>query len=200
MENSLQNKTARIISTIFVPPGLTLLIFIYLALTLEQNITTKIYLIIFTLLFGFIIPIVVFITLRRKEKINDNDASIKEERTRPYFIGMFLSFCGMTMFVLSDANGVSSALWFCYIVNTYLLIIINKYWKISAHAIGAAIPIAVLIFINGLSAIYFTILLIVIGWARIKLKVHTIEEVSGGAVFGFAMTYLQLYLITEFFS
>ena len=127
MENNLQIKIARIISILFVPPSLTLLIFIYLSFTLEQNSATQIYLIIFALLFGFVIPIIVFTVLRRQGEINDKDASVKEERTKPYFIGMFLAFCGMTMFLLSDANSASSALWFCYILNTYLLIIINKF-------------------------------------------------------------------------
>ncbi|HSL90893.1 MAG TPA: hypothetical protein VK870_16440, partial [Ignavibacteriaceae bacterium] len=72
--------------------------------------------------------------------------------------------------------------------------------KISAHAMGAAGPFAALVFLFGLSAMYFLIIIIFIGWARIKLKCHTFGQVAAGTILAFISTYVQVYFITKYFS
>jgi hypothetical protein len=34
---------------------------------------------------------------------------------------------------------------FCYAANTLIALIVTKYWKISAHGLGIAMPLAVLL-------------------------------------------------------
>ena len=72
------------------------------------------------------------------------------------------------------------------------MILINKYLKISIHAMGASGPLALFTFIFGLNALVFLPIIVLVGWSRIKLKCHSPAEVASGALLGFVSVYFQL--------
>ncbi len=98
-----------------------------------------------------------------------------------------------------DLNIISIAFWFCYISNTFITIIINKYWKISAHAMGAAGPFAAIIFSFGWIGFVMLPIVLLVGWSRIELKCHTLAQVVAGIILAFCSVYLQMFLITKYF-
>lgn len=195
MKKLFSNNTARIISTLFVPPSFTILIFTFFAFYLESNFDKTIVVLLVAYILGFIAPIILFLILRKKGKIADQDASVKEERTFPFLIATVFYLIGLIIFIKFEVNTLTIAFWFCYISNTLLTILINKYWKISAHAMGAAGPLAALFSAIGILALLFSPLLIIIGWARIKLKCHTLHQVIAGTILGFTSTYIQIEII-----
>ena len=65
---------------------------------------------------------------------------------------------------------------------------------------GASGPFAVLIYVFGSAAYPFIVILALIGWARIKLKCHSLSQVLAGAVLAFISTYTQIYLIVKIFG
>ena len=152
------------------------------------------------LIFGFISPIVLFLYYRKKGKIVDLDASIKEERTVPMSISVIFFIVGLLILVAFKINMVSTAFWFCYISNTLIAIIINKNWKISAHTMGAAGPLAALFFLFGPVTLVFLVIVVLVGWSRIQLKCHSFSQVMAGGIFAFISTYIQIYLIVSYFS
>ncbi len=133
-----------------------------------------------------------FMWLRKKSIVSDVDATEKEERTIPYLFGLFL--CVLAFFISNYLWGfiLFSKIWLFYSVNTVLMIIINKFWKISAHAIGVAAPLAVLFYLFGNFALLGILFLIYISWTRLYLKKHTLAQILAGSIFGFFLTYLQL--------
>lgn len=141
-----------------------------------------------------------FAAFRKKGLIADIDAKIKEERTFPFILSVLFYAAGLIILIIFRINIVSIAFWFCYISNTLLLVIINKYWKISAHMMGASGLFAALVYVFGYSALPFILLLYLIGQARIKLQCHTLSQVLAGALFAFISTYVQIYLITKYFG
>jgi len=151
-------------------------------------------------IFGFISPIVLFLYYRNKGKIIDLDASIKEERTIPMSISVVFFIVGLSILIASKINIVSIAFWFCYISNTLMAIIINKNWKISAHTMGAAGPLAAVTFLFGPITLMFLVIVVLVGWSRIQLKCHNFSQVMAGGIFAFISTYLQIYLIVSYFS
>jgi hypothetical protein len=199
LERTLTYKFARILSILFVPPSFTILIFTYFALRFENELSQQILLILVVLSFGFFFHIIFFLYLRRKGKLADSDAMIKEERTLPYLIGIIFYIAGFFILLLNEINTVTLAFWFCYISNTFLILMINKYWKISAHLMGAAGPLAALFFVAGVPSLVFLFVLFFLGWARLKLNCHTFNQVAAGAVVGFTSTYIQMYLIINYF-
>jgi membrane-associated phospholipid phosphatase len=200
LNNTDSIKTARIISILFVPPSFTIIIFTVFALVFEPSALKMFILISTALLFGFILPVVMFTAFRRRGLIADIDARIKEERTYPFILSMIFYLTGLFILVYFRINIVSIAFWFCYISNTLLVVVINKSWKISAHVMGASGPFAALIFVFGITALPFLLVLTIIGWARIKLKCHTLSQVLAGAFLAFISTYVQIYFIIKIFG
>lgn len=98
-----------------------------------------------------------------------------------------------------DLNIISIAFWFCYISNTLITIFINRSWKISAHAMGAAGPFAAIAFVFGWLGLMMLPIVILVGWTRIELKCHTISQVVAGILLAFIAVYLQMFLITKYF-
>ncbi len=200
MEKSFIYKTARVISTIFVPPSFTLLIYIYFAFTLETEPFKRIMTILTALIFGFFLHIFLFLYFRKKGKLVNLDATIKEERTTPFLISLLIYCAGFIILIYARVNIVSIAFWFCYISNTLIVVLINKYWKISVHSLGAAGAVAALTYTAGLAGFLLIIVTAFVGWSRIKLKCHNFYQVLAGILMGFFSSYLQIYFIVKWFG
>lgn len=194
------DKIARIISTLFVPPSFTIIVFTLFAFVLETDTLKKNVTILVALTFGFCAQIVLFLILRKRGKLIDLDASVKEERTIPFLISVGFYLIGLIILILFHVSIISIAFWFCYISNTLITIVINKYWKISAHAMGASGPLAAVTYIFGPVAMFFSIVVALVGWSRIHLKVHDIFQVLVGILFAFTSTYLQILFVVKLFS
>lgn len=199
MNSSNSNKFARFISTLFVPPLFTIIVYTIFALSVELETSKKVITFFIPFIFGFVAPIVLFLILRKRGKLVDQDASIKEERTFPFIIAIIFYSAGLALMIKYGLNIISIAFWFCYISNTIITIIINKYWKISAHSMGASGPFAALIFSFGWIGLAMFPVVILVGWSRIKLKCHSISQVVIGIVLAFVSVYIQMYLITKYF-
>jgi membrane-associated phospholipid phosphatase len=193
-------KFARFISILLVPPSFTIIVFTLFAFTLETETIKIIVSILTALIFGFISPIILFFILRKKGKLKDIDASIKEERTFPFFIAIVFYSAGLVVLILFNVNLISIAFWFCYISNTLLTILINKYWKISAHSMGAAGALAAVFYVFGLPVLLFSIIVLLLGWARIYLKMHSLSQVIAGIILAFVSVFLQMTIIVNLFG
>jgi len=194
------HKLARIISTLFVPPSFTIIIFTIFAFSLESEPSKQLITILNALVFGFIAPIALFLILRKKGKLADQDASIKEERTIPFLIAIIFYLIGLWVLIKYDLNIISIAFWFCYISNTIITIFINKFWKISAHSMGVAGPFSAIVFAFGSVGIILLPIVILVGWARVELKCHTLTQVVAGILLASFSVYIQMSLIVKYFS
>ena len=194
------HKIARSISTLFVPPSFTIIIFTIFAFTIESESGKRIETILIALIFGLIAPIALFLILRKKGRLADQDASIKEERTFPFIIAIGFYSIGLILMMKFNLHIISIAFWFCYISNTVITIIINKFWKISAHAMGAAGPFAAFTFAFGWVGLAMLPIVLLVGWSRIKLRCHTLLQVIAGLLLAFFSTYIQMSLIIKYFA
>lgn len=199
MEDNRSNKAARIISTLLVPPSFSIIIYTLFAIYLEGTVEKKIILTAVVFIFGFSAPIILFLYLKKKGKLVDIDATIKEERTFPFLISILIYAIGLVVLLIFRINAISTVFWFCYISNTAIIIFINKTWKISIHAMGAAGPTAALVYAFGAAGFLMVPVIILVAWSRVKLKCHTIAQVVAGGLLGFISTYLQLLLLTKYF-
>ncbi len=200
LTSSFSNKFARIISTVFVPPAFTIITYLIFAFKFEYESIKRIETILIALIFGFAAPVILFLILRHKGKLVDQDASIKEERTFPFSIAIIFYLIGLLFMISFNLNIISIAFWFCYISNTIITIFINKFWKISAHAMGASGPFAAFIFAFGWTGLILLPIVILVGWSRIKLQCHTVSQVAAGILFAFISVYVQLFLITNYLA
>lgn len=182
-------KIAKIISYLFVPPITNFLIFIYYSNYYGKNSQIW-YSVLISFFFGLTIPIFTFIHFRRKGKIINDDATVKEERTVPYIYSIFFTLSGVIISGALYLNKEIIMLWMIYVITSIMIININRFWKISAHAMGAAIPLGAAVIIN--EVYIFLVILLLVSWSRFYLKVHTITQIIAGAVLGFLTSFLLL--------
>lgn len=174
-----------------------MILFFYIAFSVETNLKDSYSVAIFSALYGFVIPIIYFVYLRKHKKIIDNDASEKEQRTGPYAVGVFLSFLAMVSIYFVGGSMTSILIWSIYLTTTLFMIVINKFWKISAHAIGISIPVGAYLFLNDYTNMGIILLIFLISWARLKLKVHTFAQVLAGGILGFFYTTFVLIFFSK---
>ncbi len=190
-------KFAKVISIIFVPPSISLLISIYIALNNETPESLKLPVVLTALFCGFIIPIVFFFIFKSIGIVADLDVSNKDERTVPYLMGVTLSLVAFYTANYFNLPVIIKAMWIIFVFNSVISVIVNSYWKISAHAQGIATLLAFVLWFSYPHAAVVFVLLIMIGWARIVLKKHTPLQVVIGALFGLFSSLLQLSFLTK---
>ena len=185
-------KIAIMISFGFHPMIISFGIFIILVFSNIELNTNPNLILLSCFIFSNFIPILTVLFLKKYGVINDLDASIKDQRKFPLFLGVLYSASGFVVVNILDANQLTQGLMFCYTTNTILTLIITHYWKISIHAIGVSAPLAAL-FLNGNYYPIMTMLIILaVCWSRVTLKSHTIAQVIAGSGFGFFGTLFQL--------
>ena len=195
-----KNKIARIVSTILVPPSFTIIIFTIFAFVLESETLQRNITILVAFIFGFSALIILFVFFIKRGRIVDLDASVKEERTIPFLISVGFYTVGLTLLIIFKVHIISIAFWFCYISNTLVTILVNKYWKISAHSMAAAGTLAAATYVFGPIALIFTAVVFLVGWSRIQLKVHNFAQVITGILLAFLSTYIQMFFIVNWFK
>jgi len=188
-------KLAKIISYIFVPPVSLMIIFIILANQIYIDSRFKFLTLVIAAMFGFILPVFVFLFLRKNGRIINDDATLKEERTVPFLIGIGLAIIALIFSYFNELHSLILALWTSYILIQIVVILINLNWKISAHLVGIGIPYATFIFLFKTEFSYVLFIPILIGWARLTLKVHTPLQIVAGFLLGTIPTY---FILTQF--
>lgn len=194
MLNKKLNLIARTFSTIFIPPVNLFGVIAYTAFLLENNIGKLTSIIAISFIFTLFAPILYFILMLKKNKIVNQDATIREERTIPYLFGILFLSIGFLALYFTQINQILLVFFIIQIVNSFLLIAVNYFWKISAHLIGFSSPAAFLYFTTGNHVLLpILLLLIILGWSRYYLKCHSFSQILAGAIFGFGLTFLQLF-------
>jgi len=194
-QKTVVDNFARLISTIFVPPVLALFTFVYFSITFETLPEKRIFSILISSMLLFIVPIIFFFILRRQNRITDFDTTIKEQRILPYFFGIALMLIGITLSFIYQINKEIVFLWILYLVSSVFLLLITKSWKISAHALGVSIPFAIFSFhLQVIPTLVLFVVLLLVGWSRIRLTVHSIKQVVCGGILGCVIVYLMVFL------
>ncbi len=148
-----------------------------------------------------LLPAILVLSMVYMGKISNTFISNKEERHLPYivsFIGYIIcSFIllreGLNMIYIAPIIGTS--------IGLVLIFVINMKWKISAHLgtmgglTGGLIAYSIIFGANILPLIILSILASgVLGWARMILKAHTLEQVYCGWLLGFSFVVIAWFI------
>jgi membrane-associated phospholipid phosphatase len=145
-----------------------------------------------------LLPVIFFIYKRRKGKIINRDAVIKEERTDVYRFGIILFVISYILVVLFRSHIFIQIYFLNYSLSTFGVLMINKKFKISIHSMTPAGMSALLLFIDPLLATFVLLIMIVVMWSRLELKVHTLKEVIAGMIYGFCLTLIITILVLSY--
>lgn len=150
-----------------------------------------------TCFFAAILPLIVLFYSRKIGITNDLYASDRKTRTKP-FIGAIISYLlGVVVLYVFQAPGNLMALMACYVVNSMVMMIVSRIWKISIHTSGIAGPATFLLYQLGAGMLPFFTFVFAVAWARVKLKAHSLQQVTAGALLTMGLTLIQLHLYSS---
>ncbi len=191
---TLSVKIANAISKLFPPPlvDFWIVLFVSLVPPAEFTIQQPILSIAIGIFFMVIMPGGPPAILIKKGKV-DFDISEMERRNVLYANAVFWYFVAGIIYHFCG-NIVMMSIAIAYGFVTLGLLIINTKWKISAHTAGVAGPSTALIYLYGIPALILVIPIVIMIWARLKLKAHTPSQAIAG-VFVSVLITLCVYFI-----
>lgn len=143
-----------------------------------------------TLLFvDAVLPGIFFIHLLRKREVHDWDITKRQERVPIYGFTLASHLAGILMSVLVGHIHTASILLIFWILGITFFSI-TLYWKISLHAGVNAALATFLVLVGGKSFIWAYLILLPVGWSRIYLKKHTIQQFAVGALLSISEMWL----------
>lgn len=186
-------KIAELISLIF--NAWFVAAFTFLILLLANRPQNLLSLLIIAVIFGTAIPIAGIYFLMREGLTNDIHMTKRETRKLPFIIAIVSYLIGAILLHLFNAPLIVTALMVCYFGNSIVMGLVTTKWKISIHASGITGPATVLAYSFGAVALPMFLLIIPVGWSRLKMEHHTIMQIVAGAVLTVITTWIQLVLI-----
>jgi len=195
MNKNIKEKIAEIISTLFFPIINSIITFM-LIIFFDKNITIKDQILFFsiTIIFYIIIPMMSIMILKSLKKIESFDIFEREKRIIPLTMTVISYFIGFFVFSnYFEAPLLLKSLMLCYAINTFIVLIITFWWKVSIHALGVSGPIVALHFFFGNIIIPFYLIILLVGYSRVILKRHTVAQVVVGSFIGVFSTAIQIY-------
>lgn len=181
MIDKVFNKVAHIISTVTIPPIFCFILFSILGANIQSINKFVFYSIIF--FFGLLLHIIWVVILYKLKVIDDWQIEKKEQRKSLFIGAIVIYLTGLLLLIFFKMPVVIIISWLSYIISTILIYFINLYWKISIHLVGSSGAIFILYYLLNLP-IYYMLIPIIIGWARLYLKKHTPAQVLGGYILG----------------
>lgn len=196
---TVRRRFPSIISLVFIPPVISLVTFVILSIRFEVGTSLhRISVATIAVVFSGVLPLLYVLYLKKNRIVESYDVPERSQRTNPYLMAAFCSFVGFSLLLLLRPSLPVLLLLWCYAVNTSLLLAINLRWKISAHMMGFTGPLVFLFFVYGWYILLTIPVLVLLGWSRIALRVHSIQEVVAGTTAGVLLTILQLYIHSLF--
>ena len=180
------------ISFLFHPMIISLGVFAVLIFTGIPSVGNPNYILLTCFIFSNLIPITTVFVLKKFGRIDDLDASVKDQRQFPLLLGIGYAGLGFLFLNLLNANLLTQGLMFCYMTNTFLTLLINRFWKISIHSMGVSGPAAALWTNGNQFPILMGLIILAVCFSRVILKAHSPTQVFAGSLLGFGSTYLQL--------
>lgn len=187
------NKFAITISYISDGSFISVPIFLIVCLTVVDNKIEAINWAFFCLLFGTVIPCLYICFLYKKKEINDMHIPEKEDRIKPLFVACIsYIICFIILYVLEGPLFLKS-IFAVIIVSTVILTIITYFWKICLHTSGITFMVITFCILFGKWMLLMIPLIPIIGWARVRIKKHTVSQVILGTGISTIITFLIYY-------
>ena len=185
------NKFAKIVSYIFDGSFISIPIFLLICLIVVDNKLEAVGWAFLCLLFGVVIPYLYISFLYKKKEIDSMHIPQKENRIKPLLLTCASYIvCFIILYVL-DGPIFLKSIFAISIVSTIILTIITYFWKISLHTSWITFIVITFNILFGRWMLLMIPLIPVIGWARVRTKEHTVNQV----IFGIGISTITTFFI-----
>ncbi len=200
----MEERIAKIISLVFHPiliPTYLIAILMSLDVFFALMIPTqaKWQIVLLILITSAIFPAITLYGMYRFKLISNLQMDRKEERLYPYTATTIFFF--LSAYMIWQIN-ISPVYYYCLLgasILALLTLLINIFWKISAHTVSIGGVLGILIALQEVLLIDILWLIAIIiflggmlGFARLRAGTHTQAQIYAGYVIGFLMTYLLI--------
>ena len=145
--------------------------------------------------FSTALPIITVLSFIRMNLVKDLDASSRSERLLPMALGTLFFLVGFIVLRKLDSPTIIQGVMFCGIINTIIVWLITKYWKISIHTVSITSGIVIFWVLGYEYIILMSIILILTVFSRVITNSHTLSQTIVGALVGLTAIYTQLVLL-----
>ena len=130
-------------------------------------------------LFAFLpfLPVLYFY----RKKVVDLYVSQRENRT-PFYLMALAAYSLASIIFFATNTKIMFPLALGYTFVTVILLVVNRFWKVSVHSAGVTGPIFALVFVFGVMVLPLSFIILLVSWSRIKLKKHTFRQTLVGAL------------------
>lgn len=189
-----RNLLAEVISWLFFPPLVATVFFMFLIFWYSNDLGQGLRWLVAIAPFLVFIPLIFFVVSYKLKWVSDIDLSHREER--PVFLGVFIASLAIASFLLYLLKVPLKFFVFTFagLVMVFIASAITLYWKISFHTAVTTSVITAIVILGGWVFAPMYLLVLVIAWARVRLKKHTLWQVIGGTLLAFAITVIIFYL------
>jgi len=181
-------KFAKALSRIFDGSLISIPIFIIICLAVIKNPLSALGWAFLCILFGTLIPYLYIFSLFKKNAIDDMHVPNKENRIKPLIVTIICYILGYFVLYILKAHIFLRSIFVASIIITVILTAITYFWKISFHTSWVTFITITYYILFGKWMLTLLFLTILVGWARVKIKRHTILQVTLGAAISAIVT------------
>ncbi len=187
------NKFAITISYISDGSFISVPIFLIVCLMAVDNKIEAINWALLCFLFWTVVPYLYIWFLYKKKKINDMHIPEKEDRIKPLVVACISYIIIFIILYVLEGPLFLKSIFAVIIVSTIILTIITYFWKICLHASGITFMVITFNILFGKWMLLMIPLIPLIGWARVRIKKHTVGQVILGTGITAIVTFLIYY-------
>jgi len=181
---------ARLVSHVFNPAGLALMLFTTWGIFYPADLGQ----VLIGLCFYVVLPGLTLLYLLRSGRIDALYPQQRQQRDGLLLAGGGSYGLGYISFLLFDSHPLLCATGLSFCAATLLVWLINRSWKISIHSVGVGGAASLLCVAGGM--VFWPSLLAIpaVAWARLSLLAHTPLQVVAGLVLGCCVSLLAYAL------
>jgi membrane-associated phospholipid phosphatase len=188
------DKIAKIISIVFEPFTVSFLALILVIAQLEVSFEAKVFWFVTAVVLGGLPPLIVLIYEKKIGKIHDWFMTNRLERRDVQFAWFFGSGLFSLVAIWFSAPRLLTALSITLFVLSLVITVATLYWKISVHMVGVSLFVMLLLLVFSASFLWAVVLIPLVAWARVRLKAHTLSQVTVGSIVTITVTLIVFNL------
>jgi len=194
MQTDMRKRIADLTSNILNPFLVSLIIILVLSFESASGISDALK---WSLILVAISILPVFSTtvyLVRKGKLDGIFTAVRKQRTGIYLLSGVCAAVGYLVLLFSEAPLMLRAAFATGLSGVVMFTVINLWWKISLHIALVAALVMIMVILYGWTATSGVVLVLLIAWARLALKQHSLAQVVAGALVAALTTVAGFYL------
>jgi hypothetical protein len=184
----MADRLARWISVLFDSSILSLPIFLALGYVSARTLGLLWAILVLFIVTG--IPLAYLLIGRKRGWVSDMELSRREERPRFILVSLSSDVLALLVLCLFRGSHLLTVIVLTYFCLAMVMFSISGFWKISMHMAGVGRFSTALVFVFGAPALWAFISLLLVAWARLHRRKHTVPQLIAGALAGVLVTVL----------